>query len=266
MKSREEYQCELLTPCLCHGADPEGDGELRVASIRGQIREWRRMRGNERHAIEDVWGGSQGRKMLASKVALEVGSVQGAATQSAPLLPHKGGPKRGAVPANASFTLTLRRLVGCDDALWAEAQRDVETWLLLGCLGQRGNRAAGSVWCVDWDMSSLADFENRLCAQQIPHSWDVQLCKQTLSAEEARKTASDTMNGFPELFGGIKPRREPSPTKMKVVKIAGKCKLLIVAKNEIVSKALEKLKRKPDNRRWCALDFERIILRKDMTQ
>jgi len=258
MNKQQAYHVVLLTPSFCHGADPNGDGELRVASIRGHIREWRRMRGREYHAVEEVWGGTNGSKMLASKVALELVDVQNANSQPTPLLPHKNGPKRGAVRQGAAFTLVLRRLVGCTDELSKEAKRDVETWLLLGCLGQRSNRAAGSVWCTDWPMNTVDDFRQRLRKLTVPPSWDIRISRQTMTAEKARETASDTKDGSPHLFGSIKPRK-PSPTKMKVVRIGGDCRLLLfAARPGILDQALRELRNKPDSARWRDLQFDSV--------
>lgn len=259
----KDYNIELLTPCFCHGEDSRNNPEIRVASIRGQIREWRRMRGREKYAIEDVWGGDKN-SMKASKIGLEL-PWDTASTPSEPLLPHKGSPKRDAIPHTTTFMLKLRRLVGCTDTLWAEAKRDVQTWLLLGCLGQRANRAAGSVWRLDWRFASIEDFRKQLLSVQIPQNWDVRLCDQAFDdAEEVRTVASDTVRNQ-KYFGDI-PRKEdrnskrlPSPTKMKVIRVGNAYRLLLMAKtSDLLDDAIECLKAKPSPERWQNLTFQKL--------
>ncbi|MCF7853897.1 MAG: hypothetical protein K9N51_03795 [Candidatus Pacebacteria bacterium] len=263
------YNVELLTPCFCHGADCRNNPEIRAASIRGQIREWRRMREQEANTIEDVWGGDKG-GMKASKVALELSWEKGS-TKSGSLLPHKGGPKRDAVPHTTAFTLTLRRLVGCTTDLWIEAKRDVETWLLLGCLGQRANRAAGSVWCRDWQCADADEFRQKLQELSIPKAWDVRLCTTDMTADKARETASDTVQNkgyFGEIPRKDKPgtQRVPSPTKMKVIKLGDGHRLLLMAATQnLLDGAIACLKEKHDARRWRDLEFRRLSQTDPMT-
>lgn len=277
----KDYNIELLTPCFCHGEDSRNNPEIRVASIRGQIREWRRMRNAEvgdrqlssderiENSVSQVWGGSchtwNARKsksestMIASRVALELDWELATHLAKKPLLPHKKSPQREAVFGKEEFMLKLRRLVGCTDTLWAEAKRDVQTWLLLGCLGQRANRAAGSVWRRDWRFASIEDFRKQLLSVQIPQNWDVRVCDQAFDdAEEVRTVASDTVDNV-QYFGGINPRRKPSPTKMKVVRSGGSFHLLLFAATaNLLDDAIECLKTKPNPERWQNLTFRKL--------
>ena len=252
-----EYTVELLTPCFCHGSDCGRNPEIRTASMRGQIRDWRRMRGCEKHAIEDVWGGDKG-GMKASKVALELTKTPPGRHHSEPLLPHKGKPKREAIPRETVFTVVLRRLVGCAGEYWREAKRDVETWLLLGCLGQRANRAAGSVWCTDWPFPAFDDIKAHLDMLHVPRSWDIRICTSDMTSEKARETASDTVENR-RYFGTIKGNRIPSPVKMKVIRLGEAYRLMLTAASrDLLDGAVDCLKNKQDASRWGDLAFRNI--------
>lgn len=273
-EKKKTYNVELLTPCFCHGADCQNNPEIRIASIRGQIRQWRSMRGQEKNAIEDVWGGGN-KEMKASKVALEIHNLTVENFSKEPLLPHKNLLKRDAIPKGTKFTLLLRRLAGCSENIWNEAKRDVSTWLLLGGLGQRSNRAAGSVWCIhsypdsekaansERKIETIEDFRNNL---NVPASWDILISTTTMTSQKAWETASDTVKNE-KYFGCIEPKRKPSPTKIKVVRLADKYHLLLMADKRdnarFLDEAIKKLQfSDKDGRfreRWRNLTFESLV-------
>jgi hypothetical protein len=233
----ENYSFKLLTACFCGGADNQNaPAEMRVPSIRGQVRAWQReIAGVE--TVNRIWGSTVG-DGGASRVGLMFDTLD-PARQDHPrpyILPHKKQGARPALSAGQSFTLKLQRLIGCSSDDWTAAQNGIKLWLLIGCLGLRANRAAGSVWPID------ADREPR---KWVPHTssqlgkvlrdlrfdWPVQLIEASdgTTAEELRRLASDTVNGLPKLFGDIKPKRFPSPTKFKVIELDGRPRLLVTA-------------------------------------
>ncbi len=243
----EKYSFKLLTACFCGGADntPGGPAEMRVPAIRGQIRLWQRTIG--RRDVGTIWGTTDG-EARASRVALFVDRpFASVPSRPSKLLPHcdqnssseeerrKGTSQRRALAAGESFTLTLQRLIGCSTGNWIAAQNGVKLWLLIGCLGLRANRAAGSAWPLDPDQ------EERKWVPQTPDQlgktlrdlgfgWPVQLVG-TLpgtTAEALRAVASNTVR-IRKLFGEIRPRREPSPVKFKVIELAGQPRLLVTA-------------------------------------
>lgn len=231
------YKIELLTPSFCKIGN--GKPEIRGTSIRGMIREWKELLGGNADA---VWGGRGGN---ASKVGIAMKNVE-QEKGTASLLPHKGGTKQQAILAGATFDLILTRLVGCTDKLWEEAQKDVSNWLLLGCLGQRANRAAGSVWNTNWYFSSKQEFIN-----QCPDNIEIRISNEGFDdAAAVRTIASDTVK-VPRYFGSFKPR-ESSPTKMKVIKIGSKYHLLMfAARDDILDGAIRELKvNKVDKTNW----------------
>lgn len=175
----------------------------------------------------------------------------------------KAESQRPALQPQAQFTLDVQRLVGCSGDDWAKAQRAVKLWLLLGCLGLRSNRAAGSVWPLgDWVPGDAENFR-RLLRQPVDQGgldfgWAVQLAEppQPLSSEHVRAIASDTKGGSPQFFGDIRPHRQPSPLKLKVVRLSGQHLLLAVARNvQTIQGALAELQNKP---RWSQLRWQAL--------
>lgn len=239
-----DFEVELLTPCFCHGADSKASPEVRGASIRGMIREWRRMRGESDSSIEDVWGGDRG-GMKASKVGIFIGQSEDPHLEQEWLLPHKDALRSEAI-VRARFTLSLSRLVGCTNHAWKHAIRDTETWLLLGCLGQRANRASGSVWPVgEWVPESLDQLGRKLIDLGI--SWPIYIVRSETNwtNDELHEEASNTLSGYPDIFGEIRPRRQPSPIKFKVIRLGSNYRLLISAqKDQVVQNAKKLLSQK----------------------
>jgi hypothetical protein len=83
------------------------------------------------------------------------------------------------------------------------------------------------------------------------------------SPDELRRTASDTVSGNPvrDIFGGIKPFRQPSPTKFKVVYLSsGYCILAIAPEPQILQSAEHQLRRKQNAQRWQALGLWNRLL------
>jgi hypothetical protein len=207
---------------------------MRVPSIRGQVRSWHREVAGVA-AVNRIWG-STGNDGGASHVGLTcIDSVPPHPAQPRPfILPHKSMGSRPALTAGQSFTLKLQRLVGCSNADWTAAQNAVKLWLLIGCLGLRANRAAGSVWPLEtgqvenkWMPQTPVQLGDML--RNLGFRWPVQLIETSsgTTAEELRRLASDTVR-FPKLFGDIRPR-QPSPTKFKVIEFDGQPHLLVTA-------------------------------------
>ncbi len=222
-----EYPFILLTPAMIGGAQgANGDPEMRIPSIRGQVRHWHR-KANLTPSCNDVWGQAEP-QVIASKVSLALKQGSNHQIGDSPILPHKNRALRSAICANSHFTLQLRRLVGCGNDHWNAAQKAVKLWLLLGGLGLRVNRAAGSVWPAgDWVPKSEGEF--RKTVAELGYNGILHILKRNErnSPIELRRTASDTLNGFPHLFGSIQPRRTPSPLKMKVIRLEASHRLLL---------------------------------------
>ena len=251
-----EYPFTLLTPCFSGTAlgKRADHAEMRVPPIRGHVRFWHR-------ALFDapdcnrVWGSASGNAGQGSRVALrfygETSPCQG--SSSAKILPHKSNFERPAIASGAQLTLRLQRLVGCTNDDWEHARRAVKLWLLVGALGLRANRAAGSVWPAGGWAPVDDDALRRLLRNDpskggLDFTWAVQLSDNAhgCKAEELRAIASNTLGGSPSFFGGIKPSRRPSPLKFKVIRLGGQFRLLALAKDPgTISGAWRELTAKP---------------------
>lgn len=237
-EKQKTYSVELLTPCFCKIGD--GKPEIRGSSIRGMIREWKRLLGGN---PDNLWGGAGGN---ASKIGIDLKNVV-TTKSSHQLLPHKGGTSPKAVDEGGTFTLVLNRLVGCSEPMWNEAKQDVKNWLVLGCLGQRSNRAAGSVWCDAFGIDSQVQLKS-----SFGHTPGYIYISSTFTNPLiARETASDTVDGNPRHFGSFNPRKS-SPIKMKIIKFdEDDYRILFFAKNRrLIQEGFQLLQEKPDNHRW----------------
>ncbi len=237
----EKFTFKLLTASFCGGADQQAAAEMRIPSIRGQVRSWHKeIAGDAR--VNQIWG-STGKEGSASRVGIFFQEAPNQVQDSSrpTLLPHKKMGNRPALRPDQSYELRLQRLVGCNAADWQAASKGVKLWLLMGCLGLRANRAAGSVWPVgDWVPKSARSLADVL--KQLGFDWPVNLVAtpDDTSTEELRRLASDTVK-VPRLFGSDKPR-QPSPVKFKLVELEGRVRLLVTApKNVSLGEARQKL-------------------------
>ncbi len=216
----ETYALRLLTPCFNGGATPRQTAELRVPSIRGQIRWWYRLacpQGDEQR----LFGGVRG-QAVRSSVIFRI-SEPSSSQQSAPMLPHKGE-RGGSRPALAPVDFDL--LCRCREDTFVEVDRAVKIWVLLGGLGARCNRAAGSVWFQNEAPDSKEALHETLTALKLPAQWQICIAKVD-SFPDGRRIASDTVDGRSDLLGGIKPKRIPSPIKFKMIELSAEPHLLM---------------------------------------
>jgi len=253
-----DYTVKLtfVTPMFGHGATDTP--EVRPSSIRGQLHNWFRMLGGTIEQERAVFGGiKQGKgcfeghdKTLASRIVVRVTGVAGAPV-SEPTLPHKSGGY--AAPRTAyriGTTCEVRvtdRLGGIGDP-GAEAlfERALRAWLLMGTLGFRSTRAAGSfVWeCATFPMPGDAAAYARACEGVLAGASvrfgilgrDYPLDK----AESARRLVSDSLGGrddrdgqddlrnLHDPLGRIRPSRKTSPLKYRIVRCADAYRILAV--------------------------------------
>jgi hypothetical protein len=264
----EDFSFDLMTPAMIGGAEvtpvallfrndragprspDQASGskpEMRVASIRGHVRWWHRFAGLQ-PPFHAVWGQTEP-TASASRVALSVVPRLEFDHKPTRMLPHAGldcttsppswakaeSHRRG-IAASEKFTIRVTRLVGCGEREWKAAVNAVKIWLLLGGIGVRSSRAAGSVWpngdwvprdCVGLK-AALAElgFRNAVAMPDLGLLDDQRVAHERNEALRCRLAASDTVSGSPEYFGSIKPRR-PSPLKMKVALLGDRPVLLI---------------------------------------
>jgi len=235
------FDFEFLTPCFSGTAEGKNADAsiLRVPPIRGHIRMWHVSLFGAADA-NAVWGSTAG-DGCGSKVGVALKASPPPSKQTADILPHKENERqrgsRAALPAGSRATLVLTRLPGCTDGQWDHAEKAAKLWLLLGTLGLRANRAAGSVWpSGEWVPQDVSGLKTTLAT--LGYSKPVQYADASLSSDKRmsyeknealklRHAASDMVNGSPKFFGDIKPTRQPSPLKMKVARLGGAPVLLL---------------------------------------
>ncbi|MCC5844864.1 MAG: hypothetical protein JJU05_11485 [Verrucomicrobia bacterium] len=139
------------------------------------------------------------------------------------MLPHKnqGVPRPALTPQDVDL------ICRCQDETFADVDRAVRIWVLLGTLGARGNRAAGSVWFRDGAPDSATALRETLAGLNLPPAWDIRVAP-VESFDRGRSIASDTVKGVDHLLGGISPRKD-SPIKFKALELGGVPHLLIFA-------------------------------------
>jgi len=231
----QEYPFIFLSACFSgtwQGKESQ-QAELRVPAIRGHLRLWHRAL--YRHADANrVWGSTAGNDGSGSRVGVTLKNLPAPGTTKADTLPHKEnafhrGP-RAALPAGTKATLILQRLPGCTGTDWDHAQKAARLWLLLGSLGYRSNRAAGSVW-PDGTTAPANPAALRQELTSLGCNWAINLAPTVIGTtwEPLREAASDTPN-VPATYGAARPRT-PSPTHLKIVRFGSELRLIIFAQS-----------------------------------
>ena len=180
MKTRT-YDFRIISPCFCGGASPVTSAEIRVPSIRGQLRWWFRTLGGFKSlggdALRDqesqVFGTTSGNDCRAGKLILRVRSS--ALTVSKKdcqayhksfsdgaylLFPIQSRTKNGAVLEDKSRAVIEPNSSFVLETIWRgnrETAEDIHALISifaqLGSLGFRGRRAMGALTCESDHMS-----------------------------------------------------------------------------------------------------------------
>lgn len=236
------FPFQFLTDCFSGTAEGKNatHSDLRVPPIRGHVRMWH-ISAFGAASCNETWGSTAG-DGVGSRIGMKLTSQPPLSNQKSEVLPHKeNSNQRGSRPAliaGDQATLELTRLPLCNNDQWIRAKNAVKLWLLLGTLGLRSARAAGSVWPVDepanhWvpnDPDEMSAIINNLGLSN--QSIAIIGLGKEKSPSELRHTASDTVSNS-EVFGAIKPTRIPSPTRFKVVKFGDEFCLLAHATRQI---------------------------------
>jgi len=252
---------KILTPCFCAGAD-QAKPEIRVSSIRGQLRWWFRKLYNNPEMEKRVFGriGKEGEGQ-SSKVVLRVNTnPQGIPQKMEKILPHKpdGLGQRNAISKDYLFDLhySFRHFPTNEEKQAFE--RILEVWSLLGSLGARGNRAAGSIF-VEQSFATLEEFKKRITGLNLPDSWCIRVSDRADTPDKLRVIASDTVNDDDFLGFANGRERKASPFKIKVVSIENRNHLLIFAESEdVIEGALNVLKNAHNPKELGLLEWDII--------
>ena len=199
----QSISLEILTPAWSTGANQQ-QAEVRVPTIRGQLRFWLRVLFPGRNLDDTLFGRADARGTQASCISLRLRSWQGRASVQNledytaktgddalhdpeayflwPLRPTRDSQqKRGVIhpPATAPtatfdlelawFPPTLNRRAELDGPL----QQAVKAFSLLGSFGTRSTRGYGSVWPKGADYANPATLVHEL--QFLPASVSVRL-------------------------------------------------------------------------------------------
>lgn len=240
-----ELRIKTVTACFCQRNTNQP--EFRPTSIRGQLRRWHHILDLPSDHLTQLYGDASSSDQdggKPSRVIVRVPAESWTITDF-DLLPHKrlepgtGNPvKRKALPPNSSFTLRMSYRPGTlSEEHYQSLLSSLKGWLLLGCLGQRQNRAAGSLWPEDLPQAASligsfpsTETEFNLVAQSLlsrsgHHA--ALLSPKYQDPERARADCSNTVNGQWEALGGINPR-QPSPLRFKVIPLEGVFRILAI--------------------------------------
>jgi CRISPR type III-B/RAMP module RAMP protein Cmr1 len=223
----------FLTPAFPHGAyqsQTNNIPEFRAASVRGQLRWWWRTLG---YGLGDeLFGSASGDHGSASKVQVRLICPKEIQTSDSQILPHKEnsnhrGNKR-AIQENINlFTVELRPVRGgLMHAHIEQLKNTVDAWLLMGAVGQRANRAAGSVWPESDAPDSPSGYLNRCRSHLAKSSTRIALLDiPPMTAQQIRNLSGRFLGGFNVLvpgnvFGSAVPRKSSS-LKLRAVRFNG---------------------------------------------
>lgn len=189
MKLHQEiHTFELLTPAWAGGATPSESAEIRVSTLRGQLRQWLRLLYPKQHLDKAVFGSiADGEGANASLVQLRlVKAVVTSQTQdlagytgrsASDAVHHPEGyflwplrtQKRGVLlPGQASrFSLEVRWYPRPSSGLGnqgheAALSNAIRAFSILGTLGTRATRGYGSVWKSELSFESSLDLSAAL--------------------------------------------------------------------------------------------------------
>ena len=241
----------FLTPCFSHGSTDAP--EVRPSSIRGMLHHWFRILGGSATQERLVFGGINFGKQSpfqddsAGKVVVRVRHDANADIGSFPTLPHKpdiDSSRTAFKPGHAFELLVFDRLGGLHEADEALFRDSLEAWLLMGTLGFRATRAAGSFHFESSDFSepstpSAYQFACRdLLARRKAKMRVAILPQDYADAEAARCLVSDSLGGrdhpqdsgnlggLHDPLGKIFDGRKTSPLKYRIVRFGDAFRIL----------------------------------------
>jgi len=240
-----ERDFTLLTACFAHGAYQSQDinrPELRPASVKGQVRWWYDKLNPPSYVAKtrasDPLFGRVGKDSQAGRVSIRLVERDVGSIEKTDFMPHKGrkGGAKNAIPAGSSYTLHIsERREGLTEGQEASLKDAVDAWLLLGGIGQRSNRAAGSVWpddapqtAVDFILKAGKLSEGGHCSPVLLPALDPGLNEREIRHICGDFLASTAFSSCQEPFGRIKPKRKPSNLKLKAVKLDGELGIVAV--------------------------------------
>lgn len=245
-----QYRLTFHTPLFSRGSY-EDRPEIRPASIRGQLHWWFRALGNSHRVEQSVFGSVHSKPAAASKIIVRVSEIDGT-TGKYDALPHKSGgqanPKQAYAPGTSCLLSFSTRLGGLNSDQSTAFENTLEAWFLMGTLGLRATRAAGS---FSWEPTSpngiaspntISEYVSRCHQITKQTKLEVRFCSRPFdAAEQARRVVSDTIGGKND-FGGNdslgrinyplgkigKGGRKTSPLRFRVLHLDGSYYILAI--------------------------------------
>jgi len=231
------YHFSLLSDTFAHGAYQTQNfnhPELRAPSVKGMIRAWHKALGHSESDAQKIFGGIN--PTQAALVSVRVQPVGPPPVHRADFMPHKGngGGSKSAIHPGAEYSLTITpRRGGLDPTLSEQLSNSIKAWLLLGSIGQRSNRAAGS---IHWDQCPATSTEFEIEAGILLERSKIRFAILARDFGVDSRAARNLAGRFPNtrdfnvpglVFGAARPRK-PSPLKLKVIHVDGGLKLLAI--------------------------------------
>lgn len=227
----------LLTTAFPHGAYQSHDfnkPDLRSPSVKGQLRWWFDALYGNKQTEDRLFGGlklarEQDRPgPQSSRVIVRVRTLGLTTPRKVEFMPHKGaaGGHKSGIPPGTKFEVSLLpRRGGWSDEEHRQIERVLDAWLLLGAIGQRANRGAGSIWPDDAP-ADAATFAGKVRALLAGTKLRAAVLNPSFSTEtELRDKAGDFLSdeAFASSmtpFGSARPRK-PSLLKLRAARLGG---------------------------------------------
>lgn len=188
---RQTFEIEIITPCFCAGALPEHRAEIRVPSIRGQLRWWFRVLGGFKNPIseETIFGAAAGDEGTSGMLQLQIQQpIASADRRNAedlgggmnsdlgyalfPLRPFGGSDgKRGVMKEGTTFSLIVTWRGNSTN--WHDIASLVTVWANLGSLGFRSRRTMGALMLRNASLmlpAALDALKNGIDVRSIPRN------------------------------------------------------------------------------------------------
>lgn len=237
---------QLLTSAFPHGAYQSpgiNRPDLRAPSVKGQLRWWYDALFEDPNSEQRLFGyvsSNENRRMglegnQSSKVIVRIRSLTEVAPVPTSFIPHKaGGGNKNAIPVGSRYELSLlQRREGVSDAESQRLELALDAWLLLGGIGQRASRGAGSVW-PDGAPETSGAFRSRadLLLQGSRIRYAILGRKDGLDDMTIRHLSGDFLAdvAFGDCqtpFGSAEPRK-PSPLRLRAVRLDGELRIVAV--------------------------------------
>jgi hypothetical protein len=120
-----------------------------------------------------------------------------------------------------------------DEREQGRLERATDTWLLLGAVGQRANRGAGSVWPED---APVAEAEFTTKARQLLDGTQLKMAvlpgayqdEKLLRSDAGDFLASEAFARIQTPFGAVNPGRKPSQLRLSAARLNRELRLIAI--------------------------------------